>query len=151
MEGGPGQKEVSAVETNVMVLRRDLVIARETIARLERERDEALRGPAICASCLEVVTPNSGGGHTVEGEMPDNCGPVFPLEEFLREIKPWQVAHATEWERDEALARVRRLASKLAEAVEPYRAFVRDWLEGDGVGVDQARALLGGTPTKEGE
>ena len=43
------------------------------------------------------------------------------------------------------------LARRIEEAVEPYRAFVRDWLEGDGVGVEAARALLGDTPTKEGE
>ena len=76
--------------------------------------------------------------------------PVFATPE-LALVQARATIARLERERDEALARVRRLASKLAEAVEPYRAFVRDWLEGDGVGVDQARALLGGTPTKEGE
>lgn len=34
----------------------------------------------LCEGCGAVgVEPNSGGGHTIPGSVPDNCGPVVPL------------------------------------------------------------------------
>lgn len=48
---------------------------------LERAISSAAVAEGWCTGCRTTVTPNSGGGHTIPGSMPDNCGPVELLAE----------------------------------------------------------------------
>ena len=62
-------------------MKNGVILRRLVDLSLERAISSAAVAEGWCTGCRTTVTPNSGGGHTIPGSMPDNCGPVELLAE----------------------------------------------------------------------